>query len=121
MAKNWNTKEAAAAIAANDQEAIMDLGRRYPNAAVMVGKALAGDKAAVLAVLQATPDYLTFRKINDGFKVEEEEDETPEPAPKKKAAPVEEPAPKKKAKAVVEDDEDGLVHLLALEILFNTN
>lgn len=136
MAKNWNLKELAVAIAENDFTGLQDVGRRFPIALAVMVKAAYGDKEAFNTLMGAIPEHITVRKINSALAdgVEESDDEDGEetednaeveekkpvkkcPAKKKEA----EPKPEKKAKKVKtakpakeeaeeeeeSDDEDG--------------
>lgn len=109
MAKNWTMAEAVVAIANNDGEAILDIGKRYPLLANYVAKAVAGDGKAVVALFANIPEYLTANKVQTALKnalgevsevEDEEEADAEEPAkPVKKAE-------KKQAKKAEADDDD---------------
>lgn len=114
MAKNWTMAEAVVAIANNDGEAILDIGRRFPLLTNYVAKAVAGDGKAVVALFESIPEYLTANKVQTALKnalgevseVEDEEvEETAEEKPAKPAKKVEKKAAPKKVEAE-EDDED---------------
>lgn len=81
MAKNWVIKEAAREILAGNKDAISDIGKRFPLAAVAIAKA--GEKA--LDILSAF-DFVTVRKVEsvlkDGVQAIEDEDEIEDPVAK---------------------------------------
>lgn len=117
MAKNWTMKEAAKEVLANNKEAIVDIGRRFPLTMAAIIKTNGNEGA--LDIINALPDHITARKIESVLKdgVQEiEEDETVEEAVEEKEEKAEKPAkkaPAKKApkKAEVEetaDEEDGV-------------
>lgn len=100
MAKNWKPVEVAEAIKANDLEAILDFGRRFPLATI----AIAQLNDSGVEVLKALPDYITMRKLEAGFKGEIEVSEAPD---EEEEAPAEKPEKKaRKAKAVEPEDEE---------------
>lgn len=110
MAKNWTMAEAVVAIANNDGEAILDIGRRFPLLTNYVAKAVAGDGKAVVALFESIPEYLTANKVQTALKnalgevseVEDEEEEVEE----KPAKPAKKAEKKPAKKAEVEEDED---------------
>lgn len=69
MATNWNVREAAKAISANEKNAIIDLGRRFPLATIAIARIK--DQAA-FDFLQVIPEHITMRKIEQILKGEEE-------------------------------------------------
>lgn len=69
MATNWNVREAAKAISANEKTAIIDLGRRFPLATIAIARIK--DQAA-FDFLQIIPEHITMRKIEQILKGEEE-------------------------------------------------
>ena len=104
MAKNWKINEVTAAVKAGNIEDIQDLGRRFP----LVLTAIAGGDFE--KIVNAIPDHISARKIEQMLKGDVEvTEETEEAAEEKDDTPVEKPAKKgKKAKVEepVEDDEE---------------
>lgn len=112
MAKNWTMAEAVVAIANNDGEAILDIGKRYPLLANYVAKAVAGDGKAVVALFENIPEYLTANKVQTALKnalgevSEVDEEDVEETAEEKPAKPAKKAEKKPVKKEVEEDDED---------------
>lgn len=115
MAKNWTVKEASIVLAnGKNKEDILDLGKRFPLATVVISKVGASCAApgAFMELMKAMPDYLTMNKLNSALKdgsasVEdadiedtEVEEDVEETKPVKKEKPVAKPA----KKAEVEED-----------------
>lgn len=118
MAKNYQIGEAVAIIAeGKDNEAIADLGRRYPLLTAKIAKATAGEnKDDVVELFKYFPDYDSANKINRKMKAvlldgvepaddddDGDEDEAPAKKPAPKKAPVKK-APAKKAAAKKDDN-----------------
>lgn len=94
MAKNWNVKDFASAVAAGGdtrKEAIFDAGRRFPLASNLVSAIMASSGSEYfLEFAGACPDWMTMRKLESVLKdgvnatAEEAEPETEavEEAPK---------------------------------------
>lgn len=114
MAKNWTMAEAVVAIANNDGEAILDIGKRYPLLANYVAKAVAGDGKAVVALFESIPEYLTANKVQTALKNAlgevsevEDEEEVAEEKPAKPAKKAEKKAAPKKEETEEADDEEA--------------
>lgn len=103
MAKNWVVKEAASEILAGNKDAISDIGKRFPLAAVAIAKA--GEKA--LDILSAF-DFVTVRKVEsvlkDGVQAIEDEDEIEDPVAKAEEQTEEKPKRGRKAKTEVAEE-----------------
>ena len=99
MAINYTFGEAVKIIGeGKDTSAIADIGRRFPNAAILAAKATCGGESAkfVIMLAQAVPETITMRKVEAVLKrdvpddAQEPETVDEEPAAKeepKKAAP----------------------------------
>lgn len=112
MAKNWTVKEASVVLAkGKNKEEILELGKRFPLATVVITKVGAGCAApeAFMELMKAMPDYLTMNKLNSALKgdatdaadVEEDTEEVEAPAAKS------EKKTEKKAKAADVEEEDA--------------
>lgn len=124
MAKNWTLAEATKAVLDGDVEAISDIGKRFPNVAVAIGKM--GNNEGALTIINALPEHVTARKVEaslkDGVEVSDVDDDIDdtdddvEETPKKKrgrkseeekkAAQRERARKRREAKKAVEEDED---------------
>lgn len=102
MAINWSMAAALHAVKENKNEAIIDLGKRFP----LTLKALveAKDNEGAATIIDALPERITARKIEsvlkDGVQEIEDEDDIDEQEEK----PVKKPV-KKKKEAIEEEDE----------------
>ena len=128
MARNYQIGEAVAIIAdGKDNEAIADLGRRYPLLTAKIAKATAGEnKDDVVELFQYFPDYDSANKVNrkmkavllDGVEPSgDDDDDDVEEAPAKK--PAKKAAPAKKAttkKAAAKKDDNPYAGMSAIEL-----
>lgn len=91
MATNYSLAQARAEINKGNKEAILDFGRRFPLATVLLSKI--GKNEAVDELLNALPEHVTIRKIEsvlkDGVNISDVDDED-------EAVPVEEVEEEKK-------------------------
>lgn len=78
MATNWNVKQAYAAINEGNKEAIADIGKRFPLALNVLSKI--DEKNPAVNLINALPEHITVRKIEQILKgdVEESEEGTAE-------------------------------------------
>jgi hypothetical protein len=105
MAKNWTVAEATKEILAGNKEAIVDVGRRFPLAALAIAKA--GENAAdILGAMS----FITVRKIEsilkDGVTVTEDDEEGIEDPVAKAEEKKEKEEPKKRGRKAVEKKEE---------------
>ena len=73
MATNWNVKQAYVAINEGNKEAIVDIGRRFPLTLNILSK-IDGKNPAV-NLINALPEHITVRKIEQILKGDVEEGE----------------------------------------------
>lgn len=78
MATNWNVKQAYVAINEGNKEAIIDIGRRFPLTLNILSK-IDGKNPAV-NLINALPEHITVRKIEQILKGDVEEGEEVEAA-----------------------------------------
>lgn len=70
MAKNWTMAEAIKAIANQNAEDVKDIYRRYPTAAMLMTRAVAGDCEAACNIIASLPEWATVNKFEKAIKVE---------------------------------------------------
>ena len=115
MAKNWTVKEASIVLAnGKSKEDILDLGKRFPLATVVISKVGAGCAApgAFMELMKAMPDYLTMNKLNSALKdgsvsaedADIEDTEVEEDVEETKPVKKEKPVAKATKKATEESD-----------------
>lgn len=128
MATNWNMKEATKAILSGDKEAMVDIGRRFPLAAIAIAQM--GNNPGALTIINALPDHISVRKIESVLKdgvQESSDDDVEEVMPKpeepktsgrgKKKVEKEEPVKAKGKKASAKkNDEDDLESMSEVEL-----
>lgn len=69
MAKNWTIAEAVKVFeACKDNEAIVDIGRRFPSLANLLSRVVVGDKDAAIKLLSSMPEFLTAGKVDKVLK-----------------------------------------------------
>ena len=73
MATNWNVKQAYAAINEGNKEAIVDIGRRFPLTLNILSKI--DEKNPAVNLINALPEHITVRKIEQILKGDVEEGE----------------------------------------------
>lgn len=101
FAKTWKPGEAARAILSGDQEAILDIGKRFPMFTVAVAS---GKVESFLNILDSLPDYVSARQIDSrlrgGAAESEDSEDSAEEAPEvpAKAEKAEKPSAKKAEK-----------------------
>lgn len=78
MATNWNVKDAYNAIIAGKKEDIIDLGHRFPLALSVLSKI--GEANPAVELINALPEHVTVRKIEQILKGDVEEVEAAETA-----------------------------------------
>lgn len=73
MATNWNVKDAYNAIIAGKKEDIIDIGRRFPLSLNILSKI--DEKNPAVGLINALPEHITIRKIEQILKGDVEEGE----------------------------------------------
>ena len=113
MATNWTLAEATKEILSGNKEAICDIGKRFPLTATAI--ASMGNNEGALTIINALPEKITARKIEQTLKGDVEdtdvEDVDDTPVEEKDETPVEKPAKKRRSKKAkveepVEDAKD---------------
>lgn len=76
MAKNWTIAEAVKVFeACKDNEAIADIGRRFPTLANLLARIVVGDKNAAVDMLSKMPEFMTAGKMDKALKAGAEKTE----------------------------------------------
>lgn len=73
MATNWNVKQAYVAINEGNKEAIIDIGKRFPLSLNILSKI--DEKNPAVSLINALPEHITVRKIEQILKGDVEEGE----------------------------------------------
>lgn len=85
MAENWTLNDGAKAILANNEAAILELGKRFPLTTTAI--ASMGNNEGAMKIFGALPINVTMRKVEanlkDGVVSDEDGDEDAEETPKK--------------------------------------
>ena len=106
MAKNWTMAEAIKAIANQNAEDVKDIYRRYPMAAMLMTRAVAGDCESACNIIASLPEWATINKFEKALKADvpeaEEMTEAEDDAEVEDEVVDEKPAPKAKKPEKVE-------------------
>ena len=111
MAKNWTMAEAIKAIAEQNAEDVKDIYKRFPTAAMLMTRAVAGDCEAACNIIASLPEWATVNKFEKAIKVEvNDSDDADVESDDEDDVDEDKPTPKAKTKAAAKEtktDEDS--------------